>query len=370
MSNSAKEEIMIPPDTKRGRYHDQDRLSDLPDCVLLHILSFLNTKHVVQTCILSPRWKDLWKAILTSTTLTLHSSHFSTKKGFAKFAAKIITLRDTKTALHSLDLDCLGNIEPRLLKKILNYVDSHNTQIQQLAINVIADSDPILSCVSSCRALTSLKLDFRHKNYHGFGETLFPKSLDLPALTNLDLANFTFCASDNADCAEPFKAFNSLNSLTISNCRGRDARILRISNATLANLTLRHTCCADFTIIELSTPSLYTFSFYSTFDMKLCGSLSSVKQVDIDAQTPFLIANVLSWLQDFANVKSLTVTLITLQILSVFPHLLKVKHSLCNLKSLKVKVKGGVATSETIPDRIVDFLLQNSPTAEVDLIDH
>jgi hypothetical protein len=33
----------------------EDRLSDLPDGVLLHILSFLNTKHVVRTCVLSSR---------------------------------------------------------------------------------------------------------------------------------------------------------------------------------------------------------------------------------------------------------------------------------------------------------------------------
>lgn len=45
MSDSAGE-IMLPPKTKRGK-HDEteneentDRLSDLPDCVLLHILSF------------------------------------------------------------------------------------------------------------------------------------------------------------------------------------------------------------------------------------------------------------------------------------------------------------------------------------------
>ena len=60
MSDSACE-IMIPPTTTNivKLSENEDRFSDLPDCVILHILSFLNTKHAVQTCILSPRYKDL-----------------------------------------------------------------------------------------------------------------------------------------------------------------------------------------------------------------------------------------------------------------------------------------------------------------------
>jgi hypothetical protein len=110
---------MIPPNSKRGRRDDEDRLSDLPDCVLLHIVSFLCVKFAVQTRVLSPRWKFLWKFI---PTLILHSSKFSTKKRFATFVTNILTLRNSSTALHAVDLDRPSNIEPRILKKILNYV--------------------------------------------------------------------------------------------------------------------------------------------------------------------------------------------------------------------------------------------------------
>ena len=37
-----------------------DRISDLPDCLLIHILSFLRTKQAIQTSGLSSRWKLLW----------------------------------------------------------------------------------------------------------------------------------------------------------------------------------------------------------------------------------------------------------------------------------------------------------------------
>jgi hypothetical protein len=47
--------MQIPTKRVRQNYNDgenKDILSNLPECVLLHILSFLNTKHTLQTCII------------------------------------------------------------------------------------------------------------------------------------------------------------------------------------------------------------------------------------------------------------------------------------------------------------------------------
>ncbi|KEH34264.1 F-box/RNI superfamily protein [Medicago truncatula] len=245
----------------------EDRLSDLPDCVLLHILSFCNTKHAVQTCILSTRWKYLWKRI---PTLILHSSEFPTIKSFAAFVSKILTLRDSSASLNALDLDCDGNIQPRLLKKILKYVSSHNSQLHELGVYVRGDSDLILQCVSSCHALTSLQLSVYSKGgYHE--KTLFPKSLILPALTSLYLMNFAFCG-DESSCVEPFLAFKMLNSLVIQNCEVRNARVFVISSETLVNLSI-YNRSLKFTItdkIELSTPSLRTFTYNGSPSQKIC----------------------------------------------------------------------------------------------------
>ncbi|KAF8714796.1 hypothetical protein HU200_027324 [Digitaria exilis] len=40
-----------------------DRLSSLPDCLIHHIMSFMKARQVVQTCVLSTRWKHLWRSV-------------------------------------------------------------------------------------------------------------------------------------------------------------------------------------------------------------------------------------------------------------------------------------------------------------------
>lgn len=57
-------------------YQIQDS-SDLSDDVPVHMLSFLNVKKAIQTCILSKRWTNLWK---TLPTLALNFRQFRTNK--------------------------------------------------------------------------------------------------------------------------------------------------------------------------------------------------------------------------------------------------------------------------------------------------
>jgi hypothetical protein len=51
--------LTVPADSLDGR----DRLSDLPDCLLHSVLSSLRSRQVVQTCLLSRRWRHLWRSV-------------------------------------------------------------------------------------------------------------------------------------------------------------------------------------------------------------------------------------------------------------------------------------------------------------------
>jgi hypothetical protein len=246
---------------KRQRRRENNYMViELPDWVLLHILSLLDTEDAVRTCILSSRWMNIWKHV---PALRLNScSHFNFRKslkGFAKFVSCILSKRDSSTALHTLDFQCPGFVEPRILKRILKYAVSHF--VQQLQISVRCDIEHFTSCFFSCHTLTSLDLFVGHKNYNQ--TTLFPNSLNLPVLTNLCLKSFAFRVCDNG-CAEPFSAFNKLNSLIIDHCIALDAENLCISSVTLASLTIITPSVVprNYRKIELSTTSLCSFAYY------------------------------------------------------------------------------------------------------------
>ena len=71
-----------------------DMISDMPDALLLHILSFLPFKEVVATSLLSKRWKPLWTSV---PTLDLNRIHFQRLKFFHKFVEKMLKFVDLKS---------------------------------------------------------------------------------------------------------------------------------------------------------------------------------------------------------------------------------------------------------------------------------
>jgi len=230
--------------------------------------------------------------------------------------SKVLSLRDSSISLQALDLRrdnvLLG---PHILKKIVNYAISHN--VEQLGLCVIGEITRILPTMFSCHTLTHLKLCFFPNGDH---KTLFPNSLNLPALSSLQLGSFKFCVGDD-DRAEPFSGFNRLNSLLISNCTVGSGKTLCISSATLVNLTV-YNKFLNFYTIELCTPILSTFAFTGTPYQKLdVSDALSLKHVDIFAEVipyekepPLFL---LIWLRKFLDIKSLTVSATTLQVYHV-----------------------------------------------------
>ncbi|KAJ1397221.1 Leucine-rich repeat domain superfamily [Sesbania bispinosa] len=337
-------------------------------------MKFMSTKHAVQTCVLSTRWKDLWKGL---TNLALNSSDFTSLPHFSKFVSWVLSDRDSSISLHNLDLRRKGCIEPALLDRVMTYAVSHN--VQQLTIEVNLNCElgfKLHPCIFSCQTLTYLKLSIWAVPLM----TELPNSLHLPALQTLHLEHVTFTASDNG-CAEPFSSCHMLNTLVLDRCNlHRDANFLCISNSMLSSLTIGSTIQEAAYKVVLSTPNLNSLTVMRDpiHQVSAC-SLPFLEQVNIDVEAHFHTnferthLALISWLQVFADyVKTMILSSSTLKILNVLStpdSMISQLPCLVRLKSLKVKMKSSSNISNDEVSRIVDYLLQKSPVAKVDIID-
>jgi hypothetical protein len=159
----------------------------------------------------------------------MRSYEFRSLRIFNKFVSRVLSHRDSSIALQSLDFRHDGCIDHRLLKRIVNYVSSHN--VQRLGHEVQCDIEHIRHSIFSCQTLTFLKL------------------FVYPRLTTLHLEHFAFCANDNNACAEPFSTFKRLNTLGLLQWGVRHTLTLCISSATLVNFRV-HSHSYDFYKIE------------------------------------------------------------------------------------------------------------------------
>lgn len=298
---------------------EKDRLSDLPDFVLLHILKFLNTKQAVQTSVLSTRWKNLWKCL---TKLTLNSSDFTSLPYFSKFVSWILSNRDDSISLTDLDLKRKGCIETELLDYVMTYAVSHNVQRLSIEVNLNFEHGfKLHPCVFFCKSLTYLKLSIWAIPWM----TELPSSLHLPALKYLHLEHVTFAANENG-CAEPFSNCQALNTLVLDRCNlHRDAKFLEISNSKLSCLTIGSTIQEVAYKVVLSTPNLNSLTVMRDLIHQVSASdLSFLDQVNIDVETYFhtnierTYSALISWLQVLANyAKIMILSSSTLKILNV-----------------------------------------------------
>ena len=75
-----------------GEESNPDRISDLPDELLLHVMYFLTLQEAVQTSLLSRRWQNLWASLMW---LYTHAAKFSSMGTFKNFVDNLVMYRNS-----------------------------------------------------------------------------------------------------------------------------------------------------------------------------------------------------------------------------------------------------------------------------------
>ncbi|MCL7051809.1 hypothetical protein MKW94_026745, partial [Papaver nudicaule] len=167
-----------------------DRISELPDALILHIFSFLNMEDVKETCMLSKRWRYLW---LSSPTLRIYDTYMSNDDDdfvslnkFINFVDRILLLRDTSSDIQTLKLRWMNinvyldrlklmyDVSSRIATWIMAAV-KHN--VQELVVSLLTyQVIKLPDCFFTCKSLTKFK-------FTGFGRDV----------TDFVLPNNTMC---------------------------------------------------------------------------------------------------------------------------------------------------------------------------------
>ncbi|CAN0890399.1 Putative F-box protein At1g49610 [Linum grandiflorum] len=225
-----------------------DRLSDLPDCILHHILSFLDTKSSVETSILSSKWRSVWKYV-PALIFSRSESSFLFRSNFCRFVEHVLSLRADRSRVSRVTVDFPSWVQNRreLLDRIVKYAASHG--VEELSISPERDNISLKdfrlvgACYQSLKVLNMKNLEI--------GKTDI--ELLLSRFQLLETVTLTHCAFA---FAEGFANLPRVESLKLVDCLTM-RRVLEVIGPKLINLEI---VWPWVDTIEVLAPNLRSFT--------------------------------------------------------------------------------------------------------------
>ncbi|CAN6841698.1 unnamed protein product [Brassica oleracea] len=282
----------------------RDRISQLPEELLLRILSSLPAKDVVITMVLSKRWKCLWMLV---PTLEYDHATYQDAEGtrFSRFVYSSLLLHEApvlETLRLKLDRESATAVDIGVWVKT-----AVKRSVRELDIDI--NSPSILTPVTlpwslyagGCKTLVALKLS---------NMTLVDASSSLPAsfpsLKNLSLVKMKYPSEEFIN--KFLASCPVLDDLAVEQCSGDSVTVLAVQIPSLKSLSLRKRPDTDDDEaygFVIDTPSLLSFDIvdhcgelcvvesnmpeivYVNLDInyrrpwKMLSSLSSVKELEL-----------------------------------------------------------------------------------------
>ncbi|KAI8552776.1 hypothetical protein RHMOL_Rhmol06G0294000 [Rhododendron molle] len=216
----------------------EDRISELPDAVLCHILSFMPTKYAVLTSVLSKRWQYLWTGVNTldfDNSLLFHepddgSSAELELLRFTEFVNMVLSLSDVLCLKRfCLRLESFCVLE--LVDSWICAVTKGNVQKVELHYGEYYKWFPVVlpRAIFTSKTLVDLTLD-------GPILLVVDASVWLPSLKILNLVDLLY--ENNDSLQKLFSKCPILEELCISRCRSGTGGELNVSVPTLRRLTI------------------------------------------------------------------------------------------------------------------------------------
>ncbi|KAI3921382.1 hypothetical protein MKW98_013316 [Papaver atlanticum] len=346
-----------------------DRISELPDTVLSHILSSIPTKSVVRTSILAKRWRYIWKSVPVMDfdenlfpRQTGNAEHENTS--FVGFVDRVMESHDD-TDIRKLRLAFFDADIARVNKWIQIAIDRN---VRELLIETPKNYVEFTESLFSCDSLVYLKFDRSYANLK------LPESFCFSSLRTLCLSAVYF--PENALLVQLLSGCPVLQDLDMNGCRwSMLEREVEISSPTVTTLSLDGSCpvvrsngdckMKDRTI-KICIPNVKSFKYIDHIakDYNMESHLSLVNAfIDVRIGEPYWSEayencgySVVNLLKGLSNARYLSLSDSTLELLCDASDLEEVLPKFPNLEKLVI-----ISGRHELHFIAIAFLLQSSP---------
>lgn len=332
-----------------------DRLSNLPNHIIHHILSFLDAKYAVQTSVLAKGWRNLWTSVHV---LHLNSNSFRRLRSFKKFVVAVLNKLNHNTTAGTFLFSYRGRIDDYLKERVIYFASFHG--VGHLVLDLGCKRPPVSQALLNCQTFKTIKL----KN------ATFTTSFGFSKLTTLHLKHCLFSLVSN--CFDFSDCLPNLSSLSLLGCDFTRFKVLKISGPQLLNVTIRSMwyCYGGLSKgckVEISAPKLTFLSYKESHvvDFSVI-NLPSLQHADVDVFLSYEEENediqyLLKFFQGLYNVQSATLSYSTIQALNGVPGL---EHRQSPFSRLSLKLTHPSDCPFPLPVKVAKYLCNGSPTPD------
>ncbi|GAU13049.1 hypothetical protein TSUD_173490 [Trifolium subterraneum] len=229
----------------------EDRISNLPDSVIYHILSFLPTKQSAATSILSKKWNPLWLSVLA---LDFETQDFADFAAFRHFVYSVMLSRNITLPIRSLRLKCgksygfdAHDVNRFIQAAVQRGIQNLNLDMCFYQFNL--DTWTLFQlpeCVLTCNSLTVLKLkqikilpSEGSTNRHEIGDDDSVDPSIVPKCLSSELRTCSLLAYEGTKCEFQFAEYILKNAKTLHTMKISASKVdLNIKHQMLLKLSL------------------------------------------------------------------------------------------------------------------------------------
>ncbi|XP_059281207.1 putative F-box/FBD/LRR-repeat protein At4g13965 [Lycium ferocissimum] len=240
-----------------GEEETLDRISQLPDALLVKILSLLPTEDAVASCVLSKSWSYLWTSIYN---FLFVAETFKTAENFISFVDHVLThstcskIKKFQHDFHHIDWEFDSKISQWLSFAAENKVEN------VLLLNSHDDKDltfELPRSLCTCSSLIMLRLS----------HWVFDKER-IMAWNSLKSLKLYSTELDDEDIVILLSSCPALETLELSMFGG--FRCLEINSSNLKRLNLRTCSCEGHGVLEIFAPHLQHLELTGDFGYLEC----------------------------------------------------------------------------------------------------